>query len=97
MGAFGFYSYVERMFSIEELVFDLAEYGPVAISVKGQMTSNIFDYYTAGHLLVIKGYIRNDKGEITFIANDPNVQQVECQYSEQIIKQVWRNVIYTIE
>ena len=97
MGAFGFYSYVERMFSIEELVFHLAEYGPVAISVKGQMTSNIFDYYTAGHLLVIKGYIRNDKGEITFIANDPNVQQVECQYSEQIIKQVWRNVIYTIE
>ena len=96
-GAYGFYAYVERLFSIEELVHHLVNVGPVAISVKGQMTSNKKDYYTAGHLLVIKGYTKDTNGEYVFTANDPNVLEVECTYTRSVIENVWRYIIYTIE
>lgn len=96
LGSFGYYAYCERMYSQLELCNHLAYVGPVAISVKGTMTSNRTSYTTGGHLLVIKGYHYED-GVLTFYANDPNVAEVDCTYSSQIITNTWRNVIYAIE
>ncbi len=96
IGGYGFDAYVARLYSINELVNHLESIGPVAISVKGQMTSDKKDYYTAGHLLCIIGYIYQD-GELTFIANDPNVPDVECTYSQSVISRTWRNIIYVVE
>ena len=56
----------------------LANIGPVACSMKGQMTSDKKDYYTAGHLITIIGYEYKD-GVLTLISNDPNVSEVECR------------------
>ena len=96
MGAYGFTSYVARLSNAYELASYLANVGPLAISVKGQMTSNLKDYYTGGHLLCLIGYTYNN-GVLTFIANDPNVSQVECTYSLSVINSTWRNVVYIIE
>ena len=46
MGGYGLNAYVARMYSIEELLYHLAYVGPVSLSMKGQMTSNLKDYYT---------------------------------------------------
>lgn len=96
IGAFGYNSYVARMYSLEELMYHLAFVGPVAISVKGQMTSNLKNYYTNGHLLVITGY-RYDGNKLIFLANDPNVSNVACEYDSSIIKTTWRNIVYVVE
>lgn len=96
MSGYGFDSYVARLYSANELAHHLANVGPVAISVKGQMTSSLKDYYTGGHLLCIIGYTI-ENGVITFIANDPNVKEVECTYSLSVINNTWRNIIYVIE
>ncbi len=96
MGGYGFDAYTARLYSINELAHHLDTVGPVAISVKGQMTSNKKDYYTGGHLLCIIGYTYQD-GVLTFIANDPNVPEVECTYSQSVILRTWRNIIYVIE
>lgn len=96
MGGYGFNAYVARFSSIEELIYHLNTVGPVAISVKGQMKSNLKDYYTAGHLLCIIGYFYQENN-LFFIANDPNVSEVECQYSANVIKGTWRNIVYVIE
>lgn len=96
MGAFGVNAYFARLSGVEELAYHLAYVGPCAISVRGTMISNAANYYTAGHLLVLKGYTYND-GVLTFIANDPNVQGVECTYSKDVITDVWRKAIYVVE
>ncbi len=93
MGAFGFNAYVKRMYSIDELKLHLYNVGPIAASVKGNMQG----YYTTnGHLIVIRGYeIVN--GVTYFICNDPNLRDVEVRYTENTIKNVWRNIAYVIE
>ena len=96
MGGYGLNAYVARMYSIEELLYHLAYVGPVSLSVKGQMTSNLKDYYTAGHLIVVTGYKYVD-GKLIILSNDPNVPQVACEYSEEVIKNTWRYVAYVIE
>lgn len=96
MGGYGYNAYVARFNSIEELIYHLNTVGPVAISVKGQMKSNLKDYYTAGHLLCIIGYFFQDH-DLFFIANDSNVFEVECRYSVDVIKATWRNIVYVIE
>ena len=96
MAAFGYTAYVERLAGIKELVHHLIHIGPAALTVRGTMASNVTTYTTAGHLLVIKGYTYND-GVLTFIANDPNVNTVECTYSSDLISSTWRGVVYTIE
>lgn len=96
MGGYGFDAYVARLYSANELAYHLANVGPVAISVKGQMTSDKKNYYTSGHLLCIIGY-NYENGVLSFIANDPNVQEVECTYSLSVINSTWRNIIYVIE
>lgn len=96
MGGYGFDAYVARLSNAYELASYLANVGPLAISVKGQMTSNLKDYYTGGHLLCLIGYTYSN-GVLTFIANDPNVSQVECTYSLSVINSTWRNIVYIIE
>ena len=96
MGAFGFNAYVARFYSVAELCHHIATVGPVACSMKGQMTSDKKDYYTAGHLITIIGYEYKD-GVLTLISNDPNVSEVECRYSESVFTATWRNISYIIE
>ena len=96
MGAYGFNSYVARFYSVEELCHHIATIGPVACSMKGQMTSDMKDYYTAGHLITIIGYEYKD-GVLTLISNDPNVPSVECRYSRTVFTNTWRNISYVIE
>ena len=96
MSAFGFNSYVARFYSVAELCHHIATVGPVACSMKGQMTSDKKDYYTAGHLITIIGYEYNN-GVLTLISNDPNVPAVECRYTESVFTNTWRNISYVIE
>lgn len=96
MGAYGLNAYVARMYSINELIYHLATVGPVALSVKGQMTSTAKDYYTGGHLLVAIGYKYIDN-VLYIICNDPNVPAVYCEYSISVINNTWRNIAYVIE
>lgn len=97
MSAYGYDSYVARFYSINELVEHLATVGPCALSVKGQMTSDIKNYYTNGHLIVAIGYEIEDNGSITIVCNDPNVKGSMCRYSLTVMNNTWRNIAYVIE
>ena len=97
ISSFGYNAYVARMYSIEELVKHLTTGGPVGLSVKGQMTSNEKDYYTAGHLIVCVGYRYDENGNLFLVCNDPNVPNVLCEYTEYVMKNTWRNVAYIVE
>lgn len=96
MGAYGYDAYVARMYSINELVYHLATVGPVALSVKGKMTSDVTSYNTNGHLIVAIGYeyINN---KLYIICNDPNVSKVECRYSLEVMQDTWRYIAYIIK
>ena len=96
MGGYGFDAYVARMYSIDELIYHLATVGPVALSVKGKMVSSEKTYTTAGHLIVAIGYKYVD-GKLYILCNDPNVQNVYCEYSESVIKNTWRQIAYVIK
>ncbi len=96
MGGYGFDAYVARMYSIDELIYHLATVGPVALSVKGKMVSSEKTYTTAGHLIVAIGYKYVD-GKFYILCNDPNVQNVYCEYSESVIKNTWRQIAYVIK
>ena len=93
MGAYGEYAYVKRFINNDELMWHLENIGPVALSVKGNMQGY---YNTSGHLLVCKGYKIVD-GEVIFICNDPNIKNVEVEYTYETIENVWREIAYVIE
>lgn len=93
MGAYGEFAYVKRFINNDELMWHLENVGPVALSVKGNMQGY---YNTAGHLLVCKGYKIVD-GEVIFICNDPNIKNVEVEYTYETIENVWREIAYVIE
>ncbi len=93
MGAYGEYAYVKRFTGVNDLINHLNQVGPVALSVKGNMQGY---YTTGGHLLVCKGYKIVD-GEYIFICNDPNIKNVEIEYTYETIKNVWRNIAYCVE
>lgn len=96
MGGYGFDAYVARMYSVDELVYHLSNVGPVALSVKGTMTSTEKTYTTNGHLIVAIGYKTiNDK--LYILCNDPNVANVYCEYSVDVINTTWRKIAYVIE
>ena len=97
ISSFGYNAYVARMYSIDELVKHLTTGGPVGLSVKGQMTSNEKDYYTAGHLIVCVGYRYDENGNLFIVCNDPNVPNVLCEYTENVMRNTWRNVAYIVE
>lgn len=97
MGGYGLNAYVARMYSIEELMYHLANVGPVALSVKGTMTSNVTSYTTGGHLIVATGYRIDESGNLFILCNDPNVSVVACEYSETVMKNTWRNIAYVYE
>lgn len=96
MSGYGFNSYVARFTTVAELCHHLVNVGPVACSMKGQMTSDQKDYYTAGHLITIIGY-EYENGTLTLISNDPNVPSVECRYSLSVFVNTWRKIVYVIE
>lgn len=96
ISAYGLNSYLARMYSLEELMYHLANVGPVSLTVRGTMTSNVASYTTNGHLIVCTGYKYVD-GELVFLCNDPNVKVVACEYTETVMKATWRNVAYVIE
>ena len=93
MGAYGEYAYVKRFTGPNDLINHLEQVGPVALSVKGNMQGY---YTTGGHLLVCKGYKIVD-GQYIFICNDPNIKNVEVEYTYETIANVWRNIAYVIE
>ena len=93
MGAYGEFAYVKRFINNDELMLHLENVGPVALSVKGNMQGY---YNTGGHLLVCKGYKIVD-GEVIFICNDPNIKNVEVEYTYETIENVWREIAYVIE
>ena len=93
MGAYGEYAYVKRFINNDELMWHLENIGPVALSVKGNMQG----YYTTnGHLIVCKGYKIVD-GNVIFICNDPNLKNVEVEYTYETIENVWREIAYVID
>lgn len=96
MGGYGFDAYVARMYSIDELVYHLSNVGPVALSVKGTMTSTEKTYTTNGHLIVAIGY-KTVNGKLYILCNDPNVANVYCEYSVDVINTTWRKIAYVIE
>lgn len=96
MSSFGYDTYVARMYSIDELVYHLATVGPCGLSVKGQMTSSEKSYYTNGHLIVAIGY-KYINNILYIICNDPNVPNVYCEYSINVINNTWRNIAYVIK
>lgn len=96
MSSFGYDAYVARMYSIDELVYHLATVGPCGLSVKGQMTSSEKSYYTNGHLIVAIGY-KYINNILYIICNDPNVPNVYCEYSVNVINNTWRNIAYVIK
>lgn len=93
--SFDLEAYVARMYSIGELLLHLND-GPVALSVRGRMISNEKDYTTKGHLLLAIGYKYVDD-KLYILCNDPNVNNVYCEYSEDIIRDTWRYVAYVIK
>ena len=97
MGGFGYNAYVKRMYSLDELIRHLNDVGPVSLSMKGQMTSDKKNYYTNGHLIVITGYYYDNNGNLFFYSNDPNVPEVDCVYTESVIRNTWRMIAYIIE
>lgn len=97
MSAYGFDSYVKRMYSTEELLDHLDNIGPVAASVKGIMIGEIGKTWTTnGHLIVVRGY-RYEQDQLYIIANDPNMSGVYEEYKVENFLKVWRNIIYVIE
>lgn len=96
MGGYGLNSYVARMYSVDELIYHLAYVGPVALSVKGTMISNEKTYTTAGHLIVAIGY-KYVNDVLYIVCNDPNVENVYCEYSLSVINNTWRNITYVVE
>ena len=96
MGGYGFNAYVARMYSVDELRYYLANYGPVALTVKGTMISSEKTYTTNGHLIVAIGY-KYVNNELYIICNDPNVANVYCEYSLTVINNTWRMVGYVME
>lgn len=96
MGGYGFNAYVARMYSVDELRYYLANVGPVALTVKGTMSSSEKVYTTNGHLIVAIGYKYIDE-ELYIICNDPNVPNIYCEYSLTVINNTWRKVAYVIE
>lgn len=98
MSAFGFDSYVKRMYSYQELLVHLNEVGPVSASIKGSVVvEKGKNYTTNGHLIVVKGYRIDSTGQIYIIVNDPNLSNVDDEMKLNNFLSVWRNVIYVIE
>ncbi len=93
--SFNLKAYVAKMYSIEELLQHLID-GPVGLSVRGRMISSEKDYTTKGHLLLAIGYKYIDD-KLYILCNDPNVNNVYCEYSEDVIKETWRYVSYIVK
>lgn len=91
--SFGYNAYPKYINTIEELKHHLTNVGPVGASVSGDLGL----YKTGGHLLVVKGYYKNDLGNEFIRINDPNLKSVEYNYSLEVFLKVWKNLIYVIE
>ena len=105
MSNFGYTSYVGRMYSFEELKEHLYNVGPVIVSVKG----NLGIYETEGHLLVVRGYKVDKKGNTLVLINDPNINErflktyedgtplfVYYELPLEVFLEVWRGITYII-
>lgn len=96
MGSFGATAYVKRFYSYGELLFHLANVGPVAASIKGTMITDAKTYTTGGHLIDVTGY-KIDGDKIYIYINDPNINVVATRCTLQNFLNVYRNVSYIIE
>lgn len=99
ISAFGYRSYVKRVYSWEELKYHLAKVGPVGLSIKGDTGL----YKTGGHLIVVKGYKVVD-GKTFVICNDPNINSrfgeglfVEYSFPLDVFNNFSRGVLYVVE
>lgn len=98
-------AYVGMMYSFEELMMHLANVGPVAASVSGDMGL----YHTSGHLIVVRGYRITDRGDIYVLVNDPNINArfgddkngdplyVYYEFPLETFMKTWKGIVYIIE
>lgn len=97
MSSFGETSYVQRMYSFEELLSHLDKVGPVSASIKGSVVVRYGkNYNTNGHLIVVRGY-RFEANELYILVNDPNLPDVIDEMKIDDFMKVWRNIIYVVE
>ncbi len=105
MSSFGYISYVGRMYSFEELREHLCNVGPVVVSVKGDLGV----YKTNGHLLVVRGYKIDEKGNTLVLINDPNINErfgktyedgtplfVYYELPLEVFLEVWNGITYIV-
>ena len=99
MGGFGYNVYCYRMYTWEELKYQLAKVGPIGASIKGDTGV----YKTNGHLIVARGYKEVD-GKTYVICNDPNINNrfgenlfVYYEFELDVFMKFWRGVAYVIE
>ena len=105
ISSFGEKAYVGMMYSFEELMHHLVDFGPVAASVSGDMGL----YSTGGHLVVVRGYRITDDGDIFVLVNDPNINErfgddkegqplfVYYEYPLEVFMNTWKGIVYMIE
>lgn len=105
MSSYNEKAYVGMMYSFEELMMHLANVGPVAASVSGDMGL----YHTSGHLIVVRGYRITDRGDIYVLVNDPNINArfgndkngdplyVYYEFPFETFMKTWKGIVYIIE
>ncbi|AUD65444.1 hypothetical protein BK011_06975 [Tenericutes bacterium MZ-XQ] len=105
MSSYNETAYVGVMYSFEELMIHLAQVGPVAASVSGDMGL----YHTNGHLIVVRGYRITDFGDVYVLVNDPNINArfgndangdplyVYYEFPLETFMKTWKGIAYVIE
>ena len=96
MSSFGATAYVKRFYSYGEMLYHLANVGPIAASIKGTMITDAKTYTTGGHLIDVTGY-KIDGDKIYIYINDPNINVVATRCTLENFLSVYRNVSYIIE
>ncbi len=105
MSSYGYNAYVARMYSFAELRHYLANFGPLVVSVRG----NLGVYETKGHLLVVRGYKIDEKGNTLILINDPNINErfgktyedgsplfVYYELPLEVFLEVWVGITYIV-
>jgi len=108
ISTFGLTSYIDYFHSIDDLKRELIKGNPILVSVRYKQPSidknlptitNAAYPYTFGHIIVVKGFIR-ENGEEYVVVNDPaaeNDSEVSLKYLAEEFDKAWSNkVAYVI-
>ncbi|UOY93967.1 C39 family peptidase [Ectobacillus sp. JY-23] len=101
-GSFGYEAYIEYMNSKDDIKREIIKGNPVGISVQYRNDESINKSYpvvhgapiasTPGHILVVKGFVKDPDGKEYFIVNDPasaNDLEVERRYLASELDAAW--------